>query len=195
MRKLLAGAVIALSLAGCAQVAEPPQPTDAELDAYIREQQDQLWYEYGSPQFERPVVPSVLVEPNKYNDPDASCGAGVLTLVDADGGIMSVTPVLSSEIAQYECRVGQMPYPADIAYYTPAQLGFIYDYFHDVLVPCLQTQGLSVGFTPTREEFTAAAGTVPWDPYTDLGADLPPSRADEIRLRCAAMPDADFLEP
>lgn len=195
MRKLLAGAVIALSLTGCAQVDEPPQPTDAELDAYIREQQDLLWYEYGSPQFERPVVQSVLVEPNEYNDLNASCGAGVLTVVDADGGIVSVTPVLSSEIEQYECRVGQMLYPADVDYYTPAQLGFIYDYFHDVLVPCLQTQGLSVGFTPTREEFTAAAGTVPWDPYTQLGANLPPSRADEIRLRCAAMPDADFLEP
>ena len=195
MRKLLAGAVIALSLAGCAQVAEPPQPTDAEFDAYIREQQDLLWYEYGSPQFERPAVESEVAD---FDDPVETGGCEMSSasmVIIADTGVVETKLRVIAETAQYQCLVAALPYPSVIGYYTPAQLGFLYDYFHDVLVPCLQAQGLSVGFTPTREEFTAAAGTVPWDPYTELGADLPPSRADEIRLRCAAMPDADFLEP
>jgi hypothetical protein len=195
MRKLLAAAVIALALAGCTQVAEPPQPTDAELDAYILEQQDRQWYEYGSPQFVRPEVQSQLVEPNKYNDPDESCGAGVVSIIDIDGGIVSVTAVPSSETAQYECHVAQISYPSSVEYYTSDQLGFLYDYYRDVLVPCLQMQGLVVTYAPTREEFSSAPGLVPWDPYTQLGADLPPSRAAEIHQRCAALPTADFLDP
>ena len=193
MRNLLTGAVLALSLAGCLPVAEPSEPTDAELDAYIREQQELLWYEYGSPQFERPLVESQLVGVNKYNDPDEICGAGVVTVID-DGAVISVTAVPASETAQYECQAAAIPYPAEIGYYTPAQLGFIYDHYRDVLVPCLQAQALDVAIAPTREQFVAVAGSIPWDPYSELGADLPTSRATEILQRCPALPYAAFLD-
>ena len=80
MRKLLAGAVLALTLAGCTQIVEPPPPTDAELATYIREQQDLLWFEYGSPQFARPTVESVLVALN--SGADDRCIGSQTSMVD-----------------------------------------------------------------------------------------------------------------
>ena len=195
MRKLLAGAVLALTLAGCAQVAEPPQPTDAELDTYILEQQDQLWFEFGSLELERPAVESVLVAPNKYNDAETRCSAGAASTIVSGEAVILPTSWEVSETAQYECHAAIIPFPTDVEYYTSAQLGAIYDYFRDSLVPCLQVQGLNVGVAPSRDEFVGAAGSIPWDPYTELGADLPPSRAAQIHDRCAALPDADFLSP
>ena len=190
MRNLLTGAVLALSLAGCLPVAEPSEPTDAELDAYIREQQDLLWYEYGSPQSERPDVQAVLVT----SDSRLSCGRAS-SAIDVNTGAVTATTLPPSETALYECHAAQIPYPTNLRYYTPAQLGAVYDYFRDSLVPCLQAQGLHVAVAPTRDEFTGVAGAIPWDPYYELGADLPPSRAQLIRQRCPAMPDADFLDP
>ena len=194
MRKLLAGAALALSLAGCTQVVEPPPPTDAELATYIREQQDLLWFEYGSLDLERPEAKSELVASDSSSGDVAQCGASQI-IVDEESGVATVTALPSSETALYECQAAQIPYPTDVEYYTPAQLGAIYDYFRDSLVPCLQVQGLDVGVAPSRDEFVGVAGSIPWDPYTELGADLPPSRAAEIRARCAALPDADFLSP
>ena len=192
MRKLLAGAALALSLAGCTQVVEPPPPTDAELATYIREQQDLLWFEYGSPQFARPTVESVLVALN--SGADDRCIGSQVNMVEMEGEVL-VTVLPTSETAFFECEAARIPYPTDVEYYTPAQLGAIYDYFRDSLVPCLQVQGLDVRVAPSRDEFVGVAGSIPWDPYTELGADLPPSRAAEIRARCSALPDADFLSP
>ena len=193
MRKLLAAAVLALALAGCTQVAEPPEPTDAELDAYIQQYQDQQWYAYGSPQMERPELQSVLVTSGNYTD--VACGTGVSVVIEVNTGAVSVTTLPSSETALYECNTAQIPYPTNLGYYTPAQLGAVYDYFRDSLVPCLQAQGLHIAVAPTRDEFAGVAGSIPWDPYFELGADLPPSRAQLIRQQCPAMPDADFLDP
>lgn len=192
MRKLLAGAALALTLAGCTQIAEPPLPTEAELDTYIREQQDLLWFEYGSPQLERPTVESVLVALN--SSADDRCSGSQTSLVEVEGEAL-VTVLPASETAIFECLAARIPYPTDVEYYTPAQLGAIYDYFRDSLVPCLQVHGLDVGTAPSRDEFVGVAGSIPWDPYSELGADLPPSRAQVIRQQCPALPDAEFLDP
>jgi len=199
MRNLLAGAVVALTLAGCAHVSEPPPLTQAEIDAYVDQEQAAQWFYFAAEGWEQPEVDSRLVGWSDYTR-STDCQDAVyqrilpVYLSDiSDERSAQIDRELSNEL--FACQVALILYPDEVEYYTTAQLSFIYDYYRDILVPCLQTQGLDVGYVPPREEFAGEAGFAPWDPYSELGADLPPSRATEIRQRCPALPDADFLEP
>lgn len=186
MRKPLAGALIALTLAGCAPVTEPPPPTDAELAQYVAEQQAMQWYFLAPVEYEQPAAFTELVRADDFVRRATDCS----TLSQQQDE--SLRHYLDES---FTCQVALMLYPTEVAYYTPAQLDFIYGYFKDSLVPCLQLQGLDVGYAPSRDEFTGQAGIIPWDPYSELGAALPPSRADEITQRCPPMPTASFIGP
>lgn len=200
MRKLLAGAVIALTLAGCAHVTEPPPLTDAELDAYVQQQQALQWSYFATPGWEQPEVESRLVSWSDFSNTNSSCmDREQQRLASTDLNALSERELSEFDEdfqeAQFRCQTAVILYPDEIDYYTTAQLGFIYDYYRDVLIPCLQLQGLDVGVAPTREEFAGVPGFLPWDLYSGLGADLPPSRAYEIIQRCPPLPRAAFLEP
>lgn len=184
---LLAGA-IALSLAGCTLVAaEPPPPEGAELTGYIAEQQRRL-----------PQVVEVGSNVVEFSLNGTSCldhaqqflaSIDVTTITDEE--VLRVSEQFDEEMVSCESAV--MLDPNAGGYFSSAQLDYLYDYFQDSLVPCLQLQGLDVGYAPSRAEFATAAGWIQWDPYSELGAAVPPSRSAEIHERCPDYPPAEFL--
>jgi len=165
MRNLLAGAVVALTLAGCA-VQPPSALTDEELRDYSGMMQDRSWYDVGGET--RPLVEPTLIP------------AGDMEQVLND-----------CELSFEACALTFIAEPGDIGYLSSSELSYVYDYYASELVPCLATEGLTLGIAPTRAEFTHA-GWISWDPYTELGADLPPSRAEGIREKCPPYPPMPF---
>ena len=167
MRYLLAGAVLLLALAGCA-VPTPTPLTDDELDAYAYEMQGRALYDMGGEL--RPTIEPTFVAADEMEQALNDC-----------------------ELSAAECAVTYIYYPEDLGYLSGSELGYVYDYYASELVPCLATQGLDVGYAPTRAEFSYA-GWMSWDPYSELGANLPPSRAEAIRAQCPPYPPMPFTE-
>lgn len=171
MRNLLAGAVVALSLAGCAvQAQHPTSLSEAEFADYAGAMQDMAWYDYGSDA--RPLVEPTVVPIDELENARSECMA-------------------ANQFSDDACSVSFISDPEDIGYLSSSELNYVYDYFATELVPCLALQGLDVGHAPTRAEFTYA-GWVSWDPYSELGADLPPSRSEAILAACPPYPPMPF---
>jgi hypothetical protein len=185
---LLAGA-IALSLAGCTLVAaEPPPPEGAELTGYIAEQQRRapLAVEVGG---DGVVDFSLNGSSCLEHAQQFLASIDVTTITDEE--VVLISKQFDEEMVNCEAR--PLLDANAGGYFSAAQLDYVYDYFQDSLVPCLQTQGLDVGVAPSRAEFAGSAGWIRWDPYSELGAAVPPSRSAEIRERCPEYPPAEFL--
>lgn len=186
MRYLLLGGVIALSLVGCTStIAEPEPPAGAELQHFIDEQQrrEPVVTELGGV-FEFSFNGSTCLERSQQFLADFD----VTAISDAE--VLRLGGLFEDEMKKCESAVLS---PNEAGYFSTAQLDYLYDYYQDTLVPCLQLQGLDVGFAPSRSEFASVAGWVSWDPYSELGAAVPPSRSAEIRSRCPGYPAAGFL--
>ena len=187
MRYLLGAMVLALTLTGCAwTVAEPAPPAGVELQVFVEEQEARADGTYSGP------------TESDYDLNGNDCleqAQAFLDTVDvtavSDAEVLRLSALFESEMSR--CKDGVVLTPNEAGFYSTAQLDFIYDYFQDSLVPCLQLQGLDVGFAPNRSDFSAFAGSISWDPYSELGADLPPSRTAEIMVRCPQLPAAGFL--
>jgi hypothetical protein len=185
---LLAGA-IALGLAGCTLVAaEPPPPEGAELAGYIAEQQRQA---PQAVQLGGDAVVDFSLNGTSCLDHAQQFLARIDVTSISDDEVLRVSEQFDNEMVS--CESGLVLDPNDGGYFSAAQLDYVYDYFQDSLVPCLQLQGLDVGFAPSRAEFAASSGWIVWNPYSELAADLPPSRSAEIRERCPELPPAEFL--
>lgn len=93
-------------------------------------------------------------------------------------------------LALYTC-IGRYPVEGDFsAYANRAQLEFLYDYFQDSLIPCIESNGLDVPNTaPTRAQFVAFTVVPRWHPYNAMEV-RPPL---EVLERCPASPFAGGL--
>lgn len=169
MRTTAAAAIAAatlLTLAGCATQAQHPIPlSEGEIAEYIAEAQELQWFYSDRSTQTRPEVQSQLVRAPDFDDVLRAC-------------------VRAQVLSDVECAMTYLQHPDDVGYRGRAELGAIYDYYVTSLVPCLASRGLEMTYIPTRAQFTEKAGVVPWDPYTQLGADLPPSRAAAIIAEC-----------
>lgn len=189
MRGLLAATAIVLSLAGCTLAhAEPPAPEGDELQGYLDEQTRRAETSVN-------IVDGEIVEVNLTG---TSCLehaqqflAGIDVTALSDDEVVRVSEQFEQEMV--DCEVEVQLSANEGGYFSAAQLDYVYDYFQDSLVPCLQLQGLDVGFAPSRADFATSAGWIQWDPYSELGAAVPPSRSAEIRARCPEYPPAEFL--
>ena len=194
MRLLLAGAALALALAGCA-VAPVTEPATGLTD------EEQLLYAQsfalewsGIELADAPFVDVVAYVPS------AGWGTAVSGCMNAAGysdysatraGMTYPTRETEQETRELYACIGKFPVQSDFsAYANKAQLEFIYDYFRDSLVPCLAAEGYVVpGEAPSREQFIAFTVTPRWNPYGALQADPPES----VRERCPASPFAAGL--
>ena len=179
MRTTAAAAVAAgtlLALAGCtAPVPHPSPPSADEVAVYIEDSQATQWFYSLTPLDPRPQLDAQLIAAPDFDDVLRACGR-------------------ANQLSDVECSLSYLQVPGDIGYLGSAELGYLYDYFADSHVPCLAVRGLRMTYMPTRAEYTAQAGLVPWDPYTQLGADLPPSRADDILADCPRYPPMPYYE-
>ena len=190
----LLAVVAALLLAGCTvtPVAEPLSGLSPEEEQLYAQSFALQWS--GIEVAGDPVVGVVAYVPS------AGWGTAVAGCMNAAGypdyGVTATGMTYPAReddaeaLALYTC-IGEYPVQADFSSYAnEAQLGYLYDYFRDSLVPCLATEGYTVpGAAPTREQFTRFTVEPRWNPYNALE-----SRPTEgVRERCPASPFAGGL--
>ncbi len=66
-------------------------------------------------------------------------------------------------IASYLCNMSYTIDYSEYGYYNEAQKDYLYDYYEQVLVPCLVTHGVHLFNAPSREKFQTEDGG--WIPY------------------------------
>ena len=173
-------AAIALPAPAVEPIATPGGPTAQEVAQHNQDIADATWNALPvSPGVERPVV--VLGESIAEDDWPA---AFVACLGDAGyeiGAVLSVgdgalTPAGTEELddatllAFYRCVVTHPREFTSRAFYSAAQLDYLYRHYERWQVPCLLMQGYRIYEVPTREEFVADGGR--WSPGTTLITDV-----------------------
>lgn len=147
--------VAALLLAGCTtQVAHPSPLTEQELAQYVQTEQDSRWFYSDRSTQTRPRVDAVLIHLDEVGGPYNDC-------------------ILDDEVSDTTCHLTYIYYPHEVGYFSASELGYLYDYFTDELVPCLEAQGLQIAQVPTRQQFAGSAGFVSWDPYAEVNGPVP----------------------
>lgn len=97
----------------------------------------------------------------------------------------------------FECRVLFQRDLSEGAELNREQRDYLYDYYLESLVPCLELQGVRVEDPPTREEFAATGIGIGWNPYYAMDAlSFGEVVADDaLLLACPSFPkDARFDE-
>ena len=180
MRLRASAALLALAvlLAGCAPVVEvPPEPTGDELDRLIDLQLDLQWQYVGlAPDAPRPAVERVRIVPmSEAEDVHRQCmvDAGYVNYRFASAAIFGGASN-AERVAIYTCAAKYPTPPASYALFSEAQLDFLYDFYIEVTVPCIESTGISVAGVPSREEFMQPPTYVldTWVPYRELEGDL-----------------------
>jgi hypothetical protein len=174
-------AVVAALATGCATASStPPPPPDElteqqKLDAYD-DFLDQSWERVTSqfPDAERPDVDFVrYIDQKEWAQVIVDClvaeGVDAKVSTDGQGGYESqgvAGQELPMAIAGYVCDA---KYPTDPSLNQPltdAEMDYIYDYYVQVLNPCLAKEGYKTTEPPSRQAFLDAYGTSEmWAPY------------------------------
>lgn len=168
-------AAVAVTLAACSTSTAPDPGLNAQqLAAYRELSLNLMWTFTGLGDDLRPATPAItLVTDEGWIDAYVGCmnSAGFdQYVVSVDGGSYSVTgdALMGSRatgelIADYVCSAS---FEVDGRYdrlYNPAQIDYLFDYYQQVLVPCLQVRGFDIATPPTREQYVAGWGG--WHPY------------------------------
>lgn len=191
-------AVAAFTLAGCVTAVTPPAaPTEADATMLFEEMLAKSWVSTGlSESMERPtvVVENPLTEaewllfvstcmeekgfPPSQNLYDPHHG---YRIVDDPASV----PVSTDPVAQLEffrC-IATHPFDAsEASFLTAEQLNFIYDYYQDMIFPCLARNGLSPHLALSRERFLAEEGD--WSPYRQVWNETNPRIYTELIDLC-----------
>jgi len=182
-------------LAGCVTAGEAvPEPTVHELET-LNERVRQLQWQFlqFSPDSPRPPVDFVsFVDPANTEQAYAACmqAAGHEGWTPSNSSALGGPPI-GERLDLYIC-IAQYPIaPSYYGLYTPAQLGAIYDYYRDSLVPCIRAAGVGVGEPPTRAEFVAIPKgfRVLWTPYDAGAPGLTQTEKQSLYTKC---PDLSF---
>jgi len=192
-RWLVALAACALLLAGCSAVAAPPAGmTDAQLDDYYELQADVLWRNTLLPDDLRPPDrPAQVVTLEQRSKLIADCmnAAGFDNYTDRRGVLVVSSESKPEEdaraekLAFYVCRSGLRVPEQEASLLNPAQSDYLYDYYEQVLVPCLAVKGITTvqSDTPTRAQYIEQDSR--WNPYLSVAEDAWPRLADGAILR------------
>ena len=195
MGRALAALLVLVALAGCATVSAPPAGLSADEEAELRSRiADSYWAATGLYPDQRPATPPVtVVSLDDWGYAIAKCMniAGFDNYQGGpDGSFTSSGDVTSDAevVAKFVCDMTfEMEGQYD-SWLNDAQLDYVFDYFRQSLVPCLERRGLEVAQAPTRNEFRANFGS--WHPYyaieqsrfTEMATDL------SVAVECPAMP-------
>ena len=111
-----------------------------------------------------PTMASCLQEAGFY-----AIGAGS-GFIFPDG--ISESQLSAYNMAEFECRAKYSLHPKYTQPLTEAQLGMLYDYWTQWLVPCEESLGLTPPAAPTKETFVAQRlqGQSAWDPTEPLNS-------------------------
>jgi hypothetical protein len=207
----LSGVALALgastALAGCANSEPTPQaPALEELSPQqvkdsIQRALDQDWSAVAEefPDTVRPTVELVrLVTPAEQPEAVASClrDAGYADAESRDDGALMPGTVPAGQesahaLTKFTCYA---KYPIDPKYDQPpneAQLRYLYAYWQNELVPCLEGESVSVADAPSWAVFQETYGTPEmWDPYKELASVSDQDTLQSIMDKCVRYPSA-----
>ena len=186
-------AASALLLSGCAQApAIPPGPSVDEVQAILDAQNEDWWNQMfpTEPMPDTAVVRSIPpTDTTTVNEcVDAAHLEGVTVTgngIQIDGDTEEFNRVYFVCLQQYPVLFDEND---DLGYYTTEQLDYLYTYFTDRLVPCLELLGYSVGNSPSRASIVGAT-YLTWVPYYAMVPQ--PTTAEEwqrIDVRCPPPP-------
>ena len=167
MRRLLLIAAACLLLCGCVPTHPIPQQSDADradlTDRYLAAQWQYLGF---TPTATRPTVDvERYVSLEEQGDVLRSC-------VEDAGYELTGNGSASQAEAVYRCNARFPIDPSAFGLFGAAELGFIYDYYLDGLIPCLAARGFSPERLLSREEFLEPTTTLfLWSPYDEVPLD------------------------
>lgn len=174
IRPLLGAIAVLLTLSGCVTAVSAPAPgLSAAEEAAVRQLvSDSVWESLGlSSELRPPDPPVVVVSPEDWVGEFSSCmnDAGFENYLESQGAMSSGQGQSQDEqLAVYRCSVGVSVDYGETGFLNHAQRDYWYDYFGQVLVPCLVDHGVDVLEAPTRAEFQEGFGD--WNPYWAIGA-------------------------
>ncbi len=182
VQSILASCAAVLMLSSCVAIPQTtPEPTSRKtstvpsVSAAPEDPLDLLWLAYvgAYPDAERPAVELV-----RYISPADGAPFRVSCMHDEgfpdvsegqDGSIASgIVPPAQNEayaIAQYVCAVKYQIAPEYQLPFTDEQLGDLYDYYVESLIPCLDGKGYAVVDIPSRGTFVDSEYEQGWSPY------------------------------
>ena len=165
MRSLAVACATVLMLTGCVQVAHPPAPeTDnAARDRYVEQAIDMMWS--GSTiADQRPAdLPVTFVKRGEWGPAVQACmEKGGYTGYTGQGDSLAWTGSDTREGEEFTRLVCMSTFQGDPGILSAAQLGYLYDFYRESTVPCLELAGLDVVDAPSRAEFIESGGW--WSP-------------------------------
>ena len=179
---LLAGALV---LTGCVSPREVPAPmSEANLRSYIQGQLDAAWLNTGlDGTVRRPESdPATLVD--RYNRSTyesmymcmSDQGIETWGTTEENGGPKYAEgdgkPIEPAEqLTWYSCFAENPASTFGSRALSRAELDYLYDYYQEWIVPCLELKGYAVGESPTRAQFWAQ-GSYIWIPYNAIAPGL-----------------------
>lgn len=198
--------VAAAALSGCA-------PTDGDSGAApLTDRQrasirttilDAKWSQVAA-EYPEAIRPKVTMAPTV---PDHDWPAAMVACLKSSGIVAYVTngvPTYGSagqtplEVAvrYYGCE-GAHPSESQVAsYFTPAQSVALYDYYLQVVRPCLLTAGAPSPASPDRSAAEGLAGLAGWNPYQVIWtSSMPTTTLAYLQRRCPPTPSWLNLEP
>lgn len=170
-------AAMVLLLTGCSTVVAPePGLTADELDALRQYRAEGLWAATGLYPDQRPANPPVTTVsaeelPYAYVKCMNIAGFDDYAVQD-DGYSVTGNDGESSELERLTNYLCAMSFDVEGEFESmpnASQIGYLYDYYAQTLVPCLAAHGYPPDRVPTRTEFEAQGAT--WHPYFAMHAD------------------------
>ncbi|MBF0671341.1 MAG: hypothetical protein IR160_02000 [Salinibacterium sp.] len=200
---VVASVFLTVALVACSTSSPGPDVvplTQAEKEAKssdsLRLEWDALKREY--PEALMPEVERVrFVPPEEWAEAMAACLSteGFPAEVTPDGGVqrqVAAGQAMASDIASYVCNA---KYPMDPQYevkLNESQLRYLYKYYNNSLVPCLEDEGFRIPRAPSLQVFIDSYGTPDaWTPYASL-VGQPIVGWIELNDACPQNPDGLF---
>ena len=159
--------------------------TDAQLDDYYELQADVMWKQtLFSDDLRPPDAPTQLVTGEAWAQTIADCMnvAGFDNYQEEGGGLMissvarPADGLLDEQLAFYSCRSGLRLTSQEDSLHNPAEIDYLYEYYQEVLVPCLLVNDIDIYEAPTRTQFIEQSGW--WNPYYSVSQSSLPKLTD-----------------
>lgn len=202
---LAAASVVLLS--GCVPTTSAPPGGSAEENlALVREVQlDAQWTNLDLPAEQRPAdVGYEVVAIDEWAERVAACmTAKGYRNFEARGGNLQIgkSATFSEEVSEaidfFECRSAFQRELSIASGINAEQREYLYDYYQESLVPCLELAGVRVESAPTRAAFAATGEGIGWNPYLALdGFSFGEVSVDAETLeRCPSFPKDAVFDP
>lgn len=205
MRRVLAALAVLLLLTSCVPVREvpPPDPTEAEVEAWASDLDDWLWQESSLDDSLRPPITHLFTTGAEWIDAVSGCmrDRGYTAYDPSTAGTVLYTFDPDNPDAEnldwYECQATYQADPMESGLMGGEMLDYLYRYNTRVLVPCLETHGIDVVDVPTREQAGFLGDFTGWNPYYWMRHRFDPDTNLEHRLvfeSCPAFPSAEYFD-